>query len=507
VSPDGRWVATAAWTSVRDEDARAAGGIKIWEAQSGKLARELNTDAQRATVAFSPDGRRLVSGTPAGFTFWEVGSWQLLPDFSQPGDVGTVPSTVVVSSADGKILALRTSHDVVQLVNAATGRPFATLQPPHQDYISWLGIPPDGSKLVMHLRTHPCIGIWDLRAIRSGLADLGLDWDLPPYPPSSPGDANPSRGAADGGELCRVLTGHTGEVYSVGFSSDSRLAVSASLDGTLRAWDVPTGKELRCFRGQTAKVCGAALSADGRRLLSGAWDRTVLLWDVESGKELRRLDKAGDVTSVALSADGRRALIGTYEGLTRWWDVDNWEELRRFESTRGVWSVALSPDGRYALVAGGTEGPNNRATLQLWDLKEGKDLGRFEEPKNRGIWRAVFSPNGDQVLSAGADGYLRLWDVATGKELRSFRGHRGEVSGAAFSPDGGRALSGGYDGTVRLWDLASGQELGLCGSRARREVRGVAFSPDGRHALSGSADGSVWLSLLPAVEDAKPEVK
>src|SRR5262249_3384965 len=159
-------------------------------------------------------------------------------------------------------------------------------------------------------------------------------------------------------------------------------------------------------------------SADGRRLLSGARDGTVRLWDMESGKELRCLEKAGQVNSVALSADGRRALIGTYEGLIRWWDVDNWEELRRFESPRGVWSVALSPDNRYALVAGGTEGPNNRAILQLWDLQEGKDLGRFGEPTNRGMWRAVFSPDGDQVLSAGADGYLRLWDVATGKEVR-----------------------------------------------------------------------------------------
>src|SRR5262249_34409595 len=124
-----------------------------------------------------------------------------------------------------------------------------------------------------------------------------------------------------------------------------------------------------------------------------------------------------------------------------------------------------------------------------------------------------------RILSAGSDGCLRLWDVATGKELRCFRGHREAVTSVAFSPDGRRALSCSGDGTVRLWDVATGQELAwhaywdrVPRPRAKTpygcELRAVAFSPDGRRALVGSATGNpVRLIRLPTVEQAPPKAR
>ena len=92
----------------------------------------------------------------------------------------------------------------------------------------------------------------------------------------------------------------------------------------------------------------------------------------------------------------------------------------------------------------------------------------------------------------GPDPTLRLWDVATGKEIRSFAGHTGEVSSVAFSPDGRFALSGSWDHTVRLWDVATGKEIRTFAGHTGR-VNSVAFSPDGRFALSGSDDHTVRL--------------
>jgi len=105
----------------------------------------------------------------------------------------------------------------------------------------------------------------------------------------------------------------------------------------------------------------------------------------------------------------------------------------------------------------------------------------------------AFSPDGRHALSGSDDKTLRLWEVASGKELRRFKGHTGEVRSVAFSPDGRHALSGSNDNTLRLWEVASGKEL----RRFKGHTKGVTeivFSPDGRTALSGSADGplSMW---------------
>src|SRR5947208_87950 len=91
----------------------------------------------------------------------------------------------------------------------------------------------------------------------------------------------------------------------------------------------------------------------------------------------------------------------------------------------------------------------------------------------------VFAPDGKSLASSGNDGLVRLWDAATGKEIRRFEGHKGNVDGLAFSPDGKTLLSSGGDGTVRLWDVATGKErLQLHGHNGM--VNAAAFAPDGK---------------------------
>jgi len=103
------------------------------------------------------------------------------------------------------------------------------------------------------------------------------------------------------------------------------------------------------------------------------------------------------------------------------------------------------------------------------------------------VYCAAFSPDGKKIISAGADGYLRLWDVRTGKELRHIDGQSGRVWTVAFTPDGKRVVSGGYDGSVRLWDLASGREIRRFSGHSDY-VRSVCVSRDGKHILSGGDD-------------------
>ena len=117
-----------------------------------------------------------------------------------------------------------------------------------------------------------------------------------------------------------------------------------------------------------------------------------------------------------------------------------------------VWSVAFSPDGRYVLSG------SSDKTLRLWEVATGKELRRFEGHSGR-VCSVAFSPDGRYVLSGSRDKTIRLWEVATGKELRRFEGHSSWVISVAFSPDGRYILSGSEDRTLRLWEVATGKEL------------------------------------------------
>ncbi len=161
------------------------------------------------------------------------------------------------------------------------------------------------------------------------------------------------------------------------------------------------------------------------------------------------------------------------------------EVVPQIGHTDAIWSVAFSPDGRFALTG------SEDNTLRLWDVATGKELRSFSGHTNF-VSSVAFSPDGRFALSGSWDDTVRLWNVSTGKELRSFNGHTAFLEAVAFSPDGRLALSGGQDKTLKLWDVATGRELHSFSGHTSA-VWSVVFSPDGRFALSGGGDATLRL--------------
>jgi len=150
-----------------------------------------------------------------------------------------------------------------------------------------------------------------------------------------------------------------------------------------------------------------------------------------------------------------------------------------------VLSVALSADGKYVLTGSFDK------TARLWDAATGQEVRIFTGHIN-GVLSVAFSADGKYVLTGSFDKTARLWDAATGQEVHVFSGHTDAVYSVAFSPDGKYVLTGSSDKTARLWDAATGQEVRVFTSHADA-VLGVAFSPDGKHILTGSRDATARL--------------
>jgi predicted NACHT family NTPase len=145
-------------------------------------------------------------------------------------------------------------------------------------------------------------------------------------------------------------------------------------------------------------------------------------------------------------------------------------------------------------------------TLKLWDVTSGREVRTLRGHLD-GVASVAFSPDGRLALSGGKDQTVRLWDVRTGREVRALSGHLDWVWGVAFAPDGRTAASASTDELLKLWDVTSGREIRSIGEH-RDVVTSVAFTGDGR-LLSGSFDHTavLWDFSVPAADrELEPRV-
>jgi WD40 repeat protein/serine/threonine protein kinase len=268
-------------------------------------------------------------------------------------------------------------------------------------------------------------------------------------------------------------------VASVCLSSDGRIALSGERTRTLTLWDVAGGRRLRTFqgrfgtfkgyfRGHRARVNSVCLSPDVRFALSGSDDGTLKQWDVASGKCLRTLKgHKGRVKSISLSHDGRIVASGSEDGTLKVWDVASGQCLRTLKGYKGVRSVCVSHDGRMVLS-------NEVDDFKLWDVADGSCVRTFEGHHER-VDSVCLSRDGRFALSGSQDGTVKLWDATTGRGVRTFpKGHKGQVTSVSLSHDGRLALSGSNDKTLKLWQTRAGESyvapMMLCLARKSETV-------------------------------------
>lgn len=505
-SPGGRRLAAASY--------RYLGcWLMVWDVASGKkLLGRLLMDARRLHgVAFHPDGRNVVTADDQGdLRVWDAITGALVRRLT--GHVGDVFD--VTYSRDGRLIASGGVDETVRLWDDATGRPLHVLRG-HRSFVRALAFSPDSSRIVSGAEDNS-VRIWD----------------------------------AESGKSVGVLRGHSGHVTDVAFSPDGRNIASSSEDGTLKLWDriaaepghsPPHGNWVpraaffpgrsrlisACWDGkiriwnagdsQSVRtidqggevIHGLAVSPDGRRLASTNRQDTVILWDAETGEPAQVLHgHQGRSLGVDFHPDGHHLVSTGWDGTVRIWDPATGRQVRIFEEHRGIAVTAIySPDGSRIAASYGD------GSVHIRELSDGREVARFaaDSPEDLSptLTRMLaFSPDGRRLAAcsnASVRGQVlsevRVFDIATGRQVLTLTGHSAAVHVAVFSPDGSRIATGSNDMTAKLWDSGTGQEVfTLRGHTAG--VLSVGFSPDGRSIVTGSIDKTVRVWDAGAAFDA-----
>ena len=504
-SPDGK---TLAGIGISTVERTRVGVIKFYEVATGRLINTLTatqhsewseSSKRVSSIAFSPDGRLLASGSADDGTIklWDVETGQNIATFTET-PVPNSSMSCVVFSPDGTKLAVG-SAEGIKLLEVPTGEHIYTRQ--HIDFgklefpasIFSVAFSPDGTKLAS--ASWDGVKLWEVETGQNITTLQGHTRvvDSVTFSPDGWTLASNSVGGvqvweAATGRHITTLAGPPNFVTSLAYSPDGTILATGSASArnaehTVKLWDIETGQNLTTLQGHTDSVTTIAYSRDGRILASGSKDKTVKLWDVSTGENIATLQGHEKmVLSVAFSPDGTKLASGSEDTSIRLWEVPTGKalytlggvnspqvgvevlpvprpgqdinELQADDATdiepeiiRGlVISVAFSPDGT-KLAAGVLDD----GAVTLWDVGTGKHIITLTDS----VWSVAFSPDGTKLAVGTGTGEnaVKLWDVSTYKPIAAFPGHTGWVRAVAFSPDGTKLASGSYDGTVLIWDV------------------------------------------------------
>jgi WD40 repeat protein len=427
-----------------------------WDAKTGEILRSLSMEDQPVLIAeYSPDNKRIALGCNRGMIKIvdpETGEESILTD-GKGWQQSLIQS--LAFSPDGRLLVSGGYDHVVRVWDTNTGRELTTLTG-HSAPINDVVFSSDGQRIASGALEGKA-RIWDLdldreQVILSGHKDG--TWELAFSPDgrrlvSASGDKTVKVWNVSTAKEIMTLSGHEDQVLAVAFSPDGKHIASGGKDEAIRIWDAASGAEARIISGNIGWISSVAFSPDGKQIASSGLDSgsPVKVWNTFTGDELLTLEgHENGAHSVAFNAQGTRIVTGGSgkNGAIKIWDASTGEELKTMSGQkRLVRSVVFTPDGR-RIVSGSYDG-----TVRVWDAKTGDELMKLIGHK-KNVDAVSVSPDGKRIAS-GSFISAKVWDAETGAELMTLPSDG--AMGIAFSPDGKTiaGTGGPQEGDVSLW--------------------------------------------------------
>jgi WD40 repeat protein len=360
------------------------------------------------SLAFSPDGKWIAMATNAEQAIlWETGTGLIRWDGDVPFSNASSDSVSVAFSPDGRQLLVGAEAAGVAILDVAHGKRVRDVagdacEPPNDVGANAVAFAPDGRRILAALSwtSQPMIAIWDVRNGKRVRTVLGP----------------------------KEVEDQTDRAFrNIAVTPDGRQVIAATWEDHATLFGLETGKALRKFQSTAGDIHSLTISHDGKSLLAGTEGTKAILWNISSGKLLRTFscsDKeyTGTVESVAFSPDDRKVLAGAAKQAFLF-DIGSGARLRTFDSSDGsTYAVAFSPDGRHVLTAGRRDWQSNREIpldeAVLWDIATGRKLRTYPTPKDA-VQSLAFDVDGRRLTVSYEGDRAMTWDMDTGKPTDS----------------------------------------------------------------------------------------
>ena len=478
-TPDGKRVVSAG----------KSGTIRLWDATTGEQLGTLEGhEGHLWGLAVSSNGTLIAS---AGFDrtvrLWDAESGKIIRTMT--GHAG--PIRGLAFSSGGDRIASASDDKTVKVWDTKTGEEVITMNG-HTESVSGVAFSPDGKQLASTSSRDKTLRIWDSRTGEQ----IKIDHQSRPelrrlaFSPDGTRLGSITYGSyllwdTQTWELVAEVRAHNRVVHCVAFSPDGTQIATAGDSTEIKLWDAQTGNLINTLNGHAKKVWCVAFSPDGTRLVSASEDRTVRIWNAHGDNDLTLGGHSEHVHCVAFSSDGRQLASGAEAVILR--DAYTGNAKFRLEGhTASVAGLSFSPNGtRLASAA-------DDKTVRLWNTETGEEVAVLKGHTSS-VTGVAYRPDGNRLVSSSRDGTIKLWDAQAYEETATLKGHRGVVYCVVFSPDGSCLASASGDNTVKLWDVETGSEIRTFTGHTAI-VRTVAFDHAGKRLVSGGYDTKtrVW---------------